>query len=294
VRKGKECDDTEYPVKRIVERMDAKDGVWYKVLWGDNSRSWQEEKYLSKCKALTAFEKKKPKRSRKKGEKGGRGGGPEPEGVRDHAGVRDKKDGEGGGGRASITPRVFGTLADAPLVFKPFIPLPPRSLAQNATDPAMFPLDGDSLCLLKTIASLVGEHVLTEADMTKMLTTRGEKVYEGGWHSVKQANAALDAKKSGLSICKACIGGVLVPRIVDFTRNAFLQWQDRGLFLIQATTRSVRSRSKRVKHFVGLDCDRREFVDTYVSTRRAMTAEEWERIGVVDWQQTYVLCRLES
>jgi hypothetical protein len=148
-----------------------------------------------------------------------------------------------------------------------------------------------SMCLTKTFASLLGsQRHLTVAALTKAITKRGEDVYKEGWHSVKQANAALSKEKSRYVLCKA----KAVTRRKSFDENEFLQHQGAGLFLIQARCRSTRSKYQTVEHFVGVDFDSGTFVDTLVKERRPINKAEWERIGVVDWQQTFAICNVSK
>ncbi len=199
-------------------------------------------------------------------------------------------------GRSEVVPQqgvvpLFDLKTEAMTVARAFTPFTPAcsrwTLAENKHGgKTHFPLV-DSRCLLNTFASLIGDQkILTMDAITKVIQTRQETVFKAGWHSVKQANAALTDVKSTFTISKA----KSIPRILNFNDNPFLRTQNAGLWLIQARTRSTRSRYQIIRHIIGVDFDSGTFVDTLIKTRRPINKHEWELIGVIDWQQTFVIC----
>ena len=66
--------------------------------------------------------------------------------------------------------------------------------------------------------------------------------------------------------------------------------QEEGLFIIKCRCRSIRSGMKQVEHMIGIDFFRRELADTFLKGRRPLTKTEWDAIGVLDWQCTWLLC----
>ena len=65
--------------------------------------------------------------------------------------------------------------------------------------------------------------------------------------------------------------------------------EDKDFGIIKATVNSRRS-GKVAGHYIGIDCCRREFIDTFLKQRRPMSEQQWAAIGVVDWQATYLIC----
>ena len=175
-------------------------------------------------------------------------------------------------------------IADPLPAFTPFTPFHPTLFAEKQTGNVKNFRLVKSLCLLKTFSSLLGsEKFLRVASLTAAIESRDEKVFVEGWHSVPQANAAL-ATNSPLTIVKP----KSVPRDKTFTSNLFLQHQD--MFIIQGRTCSVRSRGNPVEHFIGVDFDSRQIIDSYLTARRPLNETEWKLVGLIDWQQTFAIC----
>ena len=144
----------------------------------------------------------------------------------------------------------------------------------------------DSRCLLATFSSLVGDDTLVTSDhLDAIVIDRGEVVYNEGWHSIRQLNQYLSKAK----LCLRLVRGRHISREKNYRLNPFMQHQRSGLFVIQATVNSRRS-GKVAGHYIGVDCCRREFVDTFLKQRRPMSEQQWAAIGVLDWQATYLIC----
>ena len=134
---------------------------------------------------------------------------------------------------------------------------------------------------------MVGDDKLvTSEDMDATVVQRGETVYEEGWHSLHQLNQHLGQSALPVRLVKM----KHVSKEKCYGLNPFLNHQCSGLFIVQATVHGRRV-GKVAGHFIGVDCDRRELIDTFLKGRRPLCAREWLAIGVLDWQATYLICK---
>ena len=147
--------------------------------------------------------------------------------------------------------------------------------------------NADSRCLLTTFASLVGDDKLvTSEDLDAVVVLRKETVYNEGWHSIPQFNQFLGRSALHVQLVKM----KRLAREKSYQLNPFLQHQRSGLFIVQASVQGRRA-GKIVGHYIGIDCDRRELIDTFLKGRRPMCEKEWLAIGVRDWQATFLICK---
>ena len=160
---------------------------------------------------------------------------------------------------------------------------PPAGLSHIRATGAFQPLV-ESLCLFNTWCSLVGEHHVTLEELQGEVASRGQPVYEEGWHSIAQLNAALSRKRSKLVLVKTAL-----PRSKEWASNPFLRQQREGLFILSARIPSSQT-GRLVGHFFGVDCWNRQFIDVWGSERRPMNAREWKRLNVKDWQRISAIC----
>ena len=81
-----------------------------------------------------------------------------------------------------------------------------------------------------------------------------------------------------------------IPRISKY--NKMRAAGEKGEFMLRfdGQNQNKRKRGKTRGKDIGVDCCRREFVDTFLKQRRPMSEQQWAAIGVLDWQATYLIC----
>lgn len=140
------------------------------------------------------------------------------------------------------------------------------------------------MCLLDTWCSLVGLSHVTFAELQHEVGLREEKVYVDGWHSIPHLNSALHRRRSNMVLVKTS-----ASREKEWSDNPFLLHQNEGLFIITARIFS-RVSQRLVRHFIGVDCWNRQFIDVLDTEPRRMNKREWGRLNIKDWQKTSVIC----
>ena len=304
----KEQEDKEYGIIEYFTDRVEEDGVlWWGALWTETQEvTWCLDTNIPKIakynKMRAAGEKgqfmlrfdgkSQVKKRGKTRRKDLRKGGPLPVAVQAEL---DERSSNAVAARQSLPPPpVVGAAALQSLPPPPIVDaacqylqaVPPPSFVWLDNKRATLFHNPDSRCLLKTFASMVGDDTLATSDhLDAVVKARGEVVYNEGWHSVPQLNQHLGRANSHVRLLKS----KLVSRERRYMLNPFLQHQRSGLFVISATVNSRRS-GKVAGHFIGIDCCRREFIDTFLKQRRPMSEQQWAAIGVLDWQATYLIC----